>query len=98
MISTRKSNRPYCKKSTDVLRGLFPAHLISLRSDIKWPARSPDLLPRDYFLKGQSKAEVYKYRPTTIDGLKAATRKTVNKISRSDSRSDEKFFKSFTAV
>ena len=68
------------KKSMDVLRGLFPAHLISLRGDIGWPARSPDLSPCDYFLWGYVKSEVFKDRPTTIDGLKAAICKTINEI------------------
>ena len=68
------------KKSMDVLRGLFPAHLISLRGDIGWPVRSPDLSPCDYFLWGYVKSEVFKDRPTTIDGLKAAICKTINEI------------------
>ena len=44
------------KKSMDVLRRLFPAHLISLHGDIGWPARSPDLSPCDYFLWGQRRS------------------------------------------
>ena len=51
----------YCKKSIYVLRELFPAHLISLRANIGWPARSPDLSPSDYFLRGYVKAEIYKH-------------------------------------
>ena len=70
------------KNSMDVLRDLFPSHLISLRGDIGWPARSPDLFPWDYFLWGHFKAEVYKLRPTTIDELKAAIRQKVNEIPR----------------
>ena len=68
------------KNSMDVLRDLFPSHLISLLGDIGWPARSPDLSPCDYFLWGHLKAEVYKLRPTTIDELKAAIRQKVNEI------------------
>ena len=68
------------ENSMDVLRDLFPSHLISLRSDIGWPARSPDLSPCDYFLWGHLKAEDYKLRPTTIDELKAAIRQKVNEI------------------
>ena len=64
----------------DVLRDLFPSHLILLRGDIGWPARSPDLSPCDYFLWGHLKAEVYKLRPTTIDELKAAFCQKVNEI------------------
>ena len=47
------------KKAMGDFRGLFPAHLIFLRDDIGWPARSPDLSPRDYFLWSYAKAEVY---------------------------------------
>ena len=40
----------------------------------------PDLSPCDYFLWGYVKSEVFKDRPTTIDGLKAAICKTINEI------------------
>ena len=66
------------KKLMDVLRGLFPAHLISLHDDIGWPARSPDLSPCKYFLWGYVKGEMYKHRLTTIDGLKATICKAIN--------------------
>ena len=52
----------------------------------KWSARSPNLSACDYYLWGYVKAEVYKYRPTTIDGLKAAIRQTVNKIPQEMTR------------
>ena len=64
----------------ELLNFLIAAHLISLRGDIGWPARSPDLSPCDYFLWGYVKSEVFKDRPTTIDGLKAAICKTINEI------------------
>ena len=59
---------------------LFPAHLTSLRGEVGWPARSPNVAPCDYFLWDYVKAEVYKHQPTTIDGVKAAFRQTVNEI------------------
>lgn len=31
------------------LRQTFPGRLMSLRGDLKWPARSPDLAPCDFF-------------------------------------------------
>ena len=58
MVSTRWSNCPYGKNQWMFLRGLFPAHLISLHGDMGWPARSPDLSPCDYFLWGYVKSEV----------------------------------------
>lgn len=68
------------KKSMDVLREMFPSHVISLRGDVGWPARSPDLSPCDYFLWGYVKAKVFKTRPTTIEALKASIRQTVEEI------------------
>ena len=81
------------KNSMDVLRDLFPSHLISLRGDIGWPARSPDLSPCDYFQWGHLKAEVYKLRPTTIDELKAAIRQKVNEIPQEITQRVMKNFK-----
>ena len=43
------------------LRQIFPGRLISLRGDVNWPARSPDLAPCDFFLWG--------YRPNTLEDL-----------------------------
>ena len=80
MVSTRWSNCPFGKKINGCFARTLSAHLISLRGDIGWPARSPDLSPCDYFLWGYVKSEVFKDRPTTIDGLKAAICKTINEI------------------
>ena len=60
------------RKSMAVLREMFPGRLISLRGDISWPARSPDLTSCDYFLWGYLKAEVFKHRPRTPQALKDA--------------------------
>ena len=54
----------------EVLREMFPGRLISLRGDIGWPARSPDLNPCDFFLWGYLKSKVYINRPQTIAQLK----------------------------
>jgi len=45
------------QKSMAVLREMFPSRLISLRGDISWPARSPDLTPLRLFLVGVSKGQ-----------------------------------------
>jgi len=37
------------RRSLLILREMFPGCLISLRGDIGWPARSPDLTPCDFF-------------------------------------------------
>ncbi|GBO27533.1 hypothetical protein AVEN_133645-1, partial [Araneus ventricosus] len=64
----------------DLLKEMFPKHLISLRGGISWPPRSPDLLPRDYFLWGFLKSEAYKNRPRTTEELMAAIRQEIAAI------------------
>ena len=72
--------------------------MISSRGDIERPARSPDLSPSDYFLWSYVKADVYKHRPTTINGLKAAIRQTVNEIIQEIIRGVMEVLESLTAV
>ena len=59
---------------------MFPGHLISLRSDIGWPARSLDLNPCDFFLWGYHKPKVYSNRPQSIGQLKDAIRQEITAI------------------
>ena len=47
------------RESVAVLREMFSGRLISLRGDISWPARSPDL-NCDYFFWGYLNTEVFK--------------------------------------
>ena len=56
----------------DVLRKMFSSRLISLRGDVKWPARSPDLSPCDFFLWGYLKERVYRKWPKTLSEFKNA--------------------------
>jgi transposase len=67
-------------QSMQVLREMFPGRLISLRGDIPWPARSPDLAPCDFFLWGHLKAKVYEEKPKTIEELKATIRQKTREI------------------
>jgi len=53
---------------------VFPGHVISLRGDIGWPPRSPDLTPCDLCLWGYLKGKVFEQRPVTLEALKEATR------------------------
>jgi len=62
------------RRSLGILREIFPSRLVSLRGDIEWPARSPDLTPCDFCLWGYLKVEVYKHRPQTLKALKDAIR------------------------
>jgi len=66
--------------SLGILREMFPSRLISLRGEIGWLARSPDLTPCYFFLWGYLKAEVYKHRPQILKALKDAIREEVAAI------------------
>jgi len=52
-----------------ILIKMFISHVISLRDDVKWPLRLPDLSLCNYFLWRYIKAEGYKLQPTTIEEL-----------------------------
>lgn len=60
------------RRAIGILRDMFPGRLISLRGDIGWPARSPDLNPCDFFLWGYLKSKVYMHRPRSTEQLKDA--------------------------
>jgi transposase-like protein len=66
--------------SMDFLREAFPGRLISLRGDVNWPARSPDLAPCDYFLWGYLKSLVYNDRPQTLEDLQNNIRTEIANI------------------
>ena len=57
-------------------------NLISLRGDISWPARSPDLTPCDFFLWSYLKAKVYARRTGTIEQLKEAIWQELTAMTR----------------
>ena len=52
-----------------------------LKSD-KWPPRSPDLNPCDFFLWGYLKNKVYKKKYESIEELKEEIKKEIKKISK----------------
>ena len=57
--------------SVAAVRNLFPNHVISRYGDITWPARSPDLPARNFFLWGYLKSQVFKApTPHTLQELK----------------------------
>ena len=58
------------RDTMQLLREHFPERLISLRGDLPWPARSPDLTPCDFFLWGYLKSIVYNDHPQTLFHLK----------------------------
>ena len=59
---------------------LFPGLLISLRGDVEWPARSPDLRPCDVFLWGYLKEKVFKHRPRSLEDLKERIQQEIDSI------------------
>ena len=62
------------RRSLEILRKLFPNHLISLRGDLNWPARSRELNPCAFFLWGYLKSNVSSHRPRFIEELKTGNR------------------------
>ena len=68
------------RTSMAVLKEHFPDRLISIRGDLKWPARSPDLSPCDFYLWGYLKSRVYVNRPESLADLKANIQNEIAKI------------------
>ena len=68
------------RASMELLREHFPSRLISLRGDLPWPARYPDLAPFDFFLWGYLKSIVYNDRPRTLAHLKTNIRNAIAEI------------------
>jgi len=72
---------------------LFPWRLISLRGDVEWPARSPDLSPCDVFLWGNLKEKVFKHRPRSVEDLKERIQQEIDSIPPEPTRSVMKSFR-----
>ena len=68
------------QRSMEILRDIFPDHLISLRGDIACPSRLPDLNPCDYFLWGYLKSKVYNNGPHSIEQLRQTIRQEATAI------------------
>jgi hypothetical protein len=67
--------------SMAAVRNLFPNHVISIYGDITWPARSPNLSARDFFLWGCLKSQVFKAPAAhTIQKLKHRIQQEVKQI------------------
>lgn len=54
----------------ECLSEMFPNRVIANNGDERWPARSPDLSPLDYFLWGTMKNKIYKTLPADVDELR----------------------------
>lgn len=64
--------------SIDFLREFFEDRIISTG---RWPPRSPDLTPCDYFLWGHLKNKVYRNKPQTLDELRTEIETQINEIT-----------------
>lgn len=61
----------------------FGDRIISNSGPVRWPARSPDLTPLDFFLWGHVKNEVYEFDPpNSRDILEQRTRDVLSHINR----------------
>lgn len=54
---------------------------IGLGGDIKWPARSPDLTPLDFFFWGYLRDRIYRTRPANIQELQSRIENCVETIT-----------------
>lgn len=67
--------------ATEVLNEKFLNCWIGRRAEVKWPARSPDFTPLDFFLWGAVKNKVYAEVPTTPEDMKRRITEALSSIS-----------------
>ena len=63
------------------LHETFGENFISFNTEKIWPPHSPDLNPLDFFLSGYLKDKVYTPKPATLQDLKNAIRREIEKIT-----------------
>ena len=68
--------------SLDVLKRRFGDRILSKKAAFPWPARSPDLNPLDFFMRGFLKARVYQAQPRNLTELKASIRAVLATVTR----------------
>ncbi|GFU27064.1 uncharacterized protein TNCV_280471 [Trichonephila clavipes] len=68
------------RATIDLLKDTLGDRLISRFGPVKWPPRSCDLTPLDYFLWGYVKSLVYADKPQTLDHLKDNIRRVIADI------------------
>ena len=72
----------YFRKVVSYLNRKYPGKWIGRGGPIKWPSRSPDLTPCDFFLWGYIKDQVYKTPVQDIVQLKRRITRACNSISQ----------------
>ncbi|GFY00761.1 transposable element Tc3 transposase [Trichonephila clavipes] len=65
------------RATIDLLKDTFGDRLISRFAPVKWPPRSCDLTPLDYFLWGYVKSLVYEDKTQTLDYLEDNIRRVI---------------------
>ena len=66
--------------SLEWIREKFGTRVISGNTAIPWPARSPDKSPLDYFLWGNSEAELCRVKPCDLEELKEVVNDFVDNL------------------
>ncbi|XP_003748606.1 uncharacterized protein LOC100908051 [Galendromus occidentalis] len=77
------------RDTMNILRNMFPGRVLATNGDIKWPARSPDLTPLDFYLWGKVKDEVYHVSNLpyeTEEDLKAKVTEVIRNINPGEVR------------
>ena len=70
----------------EYLNHLFEDRYIANNGPFRWPARSPDLTPLDFFFWGAIKDKVFKTTPTTKEDCQRRVRAAVNSLTREQIR------------
>lgn len=72
----------YFLPAREIINEYFPNRWIGRGGPIRWPARSPDLTPMDFFYWPKLKSRVYNHIPiTTVDELKRRIVEASNEIT-----------------
>lgn len=69
------------RMTVNLLNHTFPNQWIGTHGPIRWPPRSPDLTPMDFFVWGFLKNEIYKKPNRTLNELRDNTESAFRKIS-----------------
>ena len=68
----------------EILNNRFEDRWIGRSGNTKWPARSPDLTPLDFYLWGTLKQQVYYELPTTREDMQVRITRAVSAISSAE--------------
>lgn len=68
------------RRVRNLLNELFPNKWMGNQGPVRWPARSPDLNPLDYFLWGFLQNRLYKNTPENIDVLRQSLIREIRAI------------------